>query len=234
MSEIDPRAQENSAANEPGANGEKQKQPKIGGNWWQSFSLRTLFLLCLCTSTWVAYFIQSRKREQTELKLMLLRSDAAELRVENPAAIAAVSTEHPFSDTKEFQVYVPSGSFHICVATQQLGDYYSMHQEPSSEAVLEVPILPGTHHLRISNARGELMHNGEVIPPVLYIDEQAYVIEVGEDWKGQGSYVWFGTGRHSQEFPPTQTAVIYKNLFLGKSADFDSDQGIELWIEPDQ
>ena len=197
----------------------------IKGRW--QVGLRTLFLLIFAVAAWLGVVRNREKTRDMESRLDTLRLLARELEVDDPGQIAVVEKVAQWMDEDRWEVYLPPGSYRICMATRQVGD------SGFPPVMKSVAILPGRHRLALDERTEKTSWKG-----VLSCDGvERLVIEEPKEFPGNGSSS-DGEFSISEQVPANEQVVLARTRFANESSGLTikpgaSSDGLMLWIEPD-
>ncbi len=200
--------------------------PPIRRRW--QIGMRTLFLLICAVAVWLGVVMNREKTRAMQARLDVIRSLARELEVEDPARIAIVKKQDQWMDEDRWDLYLPEGSYRICMATREVGD------TGFAPVIKSVPIAPGRHRLALDQRT-----QGKVWRAVLTCDgSEQLTIEEPETFTGDSS-----TNSNevsiSEQFPPERPVVLSRRQFsdsksgVGSGAPNGKSDGLMVWIEPD-
>jgi hypothetical protein len=194
---------------------------------WQ-VGLRTLLLLVAAVAVWLTYFVNLRHNASLELRIKALLPLAHELVVDDPGKIAAVKLEEYWFDENRWDVYLPDGSYRLCVATREIDD------QKLAPAVKCAPIPSGRHRIALEQKEGK-----EVRRVAIAVDgRELLAVEEPKEWDpGFGSS---GGGQYSvsEQFVADQPVVLFRRRFMrddGKGVHTiptGPTEGLMVWIEP--
>ncbi|MEM7477945.1 MAG: hypothetical protein AAF483_23405 [Planctomycetota bacterium] len=196
--------------------------PKQSLHSRRSFSFRTLLLLCLCASTWIALAVYNQKLEQERHIFYRLAEENIDLLIEDPTMVAMRAYEHPLDQRLSEDVHIkfyipPNHSYRVCVAPGSWRGIYDRVE--SSEWTREV--TEGLHTLRIPDPYGRETIDGKPVPPKFYVDDELLPTKINRyRWaSGSPSYEWYGGTK--------QVSTQQKYVFL-----FCKGAAASIWLEP--
>lgn len=195
---------------------------------WQ-ISLRTVFLLVAAVAVWITYFINRRENTALEARIASALPLAHELIVDDPSKFAVVKLEEYWYDENRWDLYLPPGSYRLCLATHKI--------ENGAPAPLEksTPIQAGRHRVDI-----EVEKDRDLSRITVSCDGiKVLTAEEPKEWDpGFGSE---GGGHFSlsEQLPTDQPMILFRRRFMqpipgasGSSAVPDGPaEGLLLWIE---
>ena len=194
---------------------------------WQ-VGLRTLFLLICAVAAWLGVIMNRERTRALQARLDVTRSLVRELEVDDPGQIAVVKKPDQWMDEDRWDLYLPPGSYRICMATRQVGS------DGLPPAMKWAPIRPGRHRLALEERMGENSWKG-----VLTCDGSEYLmIEEPKTFPGDHT----STSQVisvSDQFPANLPVVLSRSQFSNSSAGGGSvaptavSDGLMIWIEPD-
>jgi len=197
-----------------------------GRRRWQ-VGLRTMFLLTAAIAAWITVFINRRENAALESRIAAIRPLARELVVDDAQRIAVVKLEELWMDENRWDIYLPDGTYRLCVATRGIDD------EGLVPAVKSAPVAAGRHRVVLDQTL-----DGEARRIVVTWDG-AKLLEVVEPkaWDpGTGSS---GGGDYSRstQLPDDKPAVLFRRRFSRPdakgqvSSPVGPTDGLLLWIE---
>lgn len=194
---------------------------------WQ-VGLRTVFLLTAVVAVWIAVSINRRDIATLESRIASMRSMARELVVEDATRIAVVKREELWYDDNGWEVYLPDGSYRLCLATR------GVDQQGFAPGMKTTPVAPGRHRLTLDQTQdGE----GRRIAAVWDGQKRLESVEPKGWDPGTGSSGG-GEFSRSQQLPAGEPLVLLRRRFMGprdaqgRSTTPDGPtEGILLWIE---
>jgi hypothetical protein len=197
----------------------------IKGRW--QVGLRTLFLLIFAVAAWLGVMRNREKTRDMESRLDVLRSLARELEVDDPGRIAVVKKLDQWMDEDRWEIYLPPGSYRICMATRQVGT-------SGLPPVMKLaPIAPGRHRLALDQRTEKTSWKG-----VLSCDgAERLTIEEPKEFPGDSASS-SNDITTSQQLPTGERVVLARRQFSNSSngatinPSAPSD-GLMVWIEPD-
>jgi hypothetical protein len=194
---------------------------------WQ-VGIRTLFLLICAVAAWLGLMTNRERTRTLQARLDVTRSLVRELEVDDPGQIAVVKKPDEWIDDGRWDIYLPPGSYRICMATRQVGS------DGFPSAMKWAPIRPGRHRLALEERMGENSWKG-----VLICDESEHLmIEEPKTFPGDHT----STSEEisvSDQFPANLPVVLSRRQFSNSSAGGGSvaptavSDGLMIWIEPD-
>ena len=197
----------------------------IKGRW--QVGLRTLFLLIFAVAAWLGVVRNREKTRDMESRLDGLRLLARELEVDDPGRIAVVQKLEKWMDEDRWEVYLPPGSYRICMATRQVGS------SGFPPVMKSVAIPPGRHRLALDQRTEKTSWKA-----VLSCDgTERLTIEEQKDFSGDGSSS-SGEFSISEQFPANERVVLARTQFANSSSGMTikpgaASDGLMVWIEPD-
>lgn len=193
---------------------------------WQ-VGLRTLFLLICAVGAWLGVMMNRSRTEAMRSGLHVLRSFARELEVDDPAQIAVVQKLEQWMDEERWDLYLPPGSYRICMATRTIGAS-GLPPVMTSEA-----IGPGRHRLALDQRT-----EPSAWKAVLTCDgSERLTLEEPKTFPGNSASTADMIST-SQQFPVNAPVILYHRQFWNSSgngvslAPTRSSDGLMLWIEP--
>jgi hypothetical protein len=199
-------------------------RPKKGR--WQ-VGLRTLFLLIFAVAAWLGVLRNREKTRDLESRLGVLRSLARELEVDDPGRIAAVRKLDQWISEDRWELYLPPGSYRVCMATRRL------NTTGFPPVMKSVPISPGRHRLALDQRNDGTSWKG------VFTCDGAELLTIVEPKEFPGA----GTSSSidittSEQFPTDAPLVLARHEFSNSSSGTTTNpnalsDGLMLWIEPD-
>ena len=194
---------------------------------WQ-VGLRTLFLLTAVIAVLLAVLVNRQQIRSLESRIKAMRPLARELEVDDASKIAAVKLNDLWMDEDRWDLYLPAGSFRICLATREVKDD---GLAPVRKSGL---IRPGRHRLAMDQ-----WQDGELWRVKVTCDgSELFAIEEPKEFTGNGSR---GGGEYSSstQFPEDQQVILYRRRFMRPDGTGQSEvpkgpsDGLMIWIEPE-
>jgi hypothetical protein len=193
---------------------------------WQ-VGLRTLFLLVCAVAAWLGVITNRERTRTLESRLGVIRLLVRELEVDDPGQIALVKKLDQWMDEDQWDLYLPPGSYRICMATREVGD------DGFPPTMKSAPIRSGRHRLALDQRTGKSTWKG-----VLTCDgSELLTIEEPKTFPGDGSSS-SGETSVSEQFPAIRPVVLSRCQFSNSStgggavAPTATSDGLMVWIEP--
>ena len=196
-----------------------------GRTRWQ-VGLRTLFLLMAAIAVWLTYFVNRRHNAALERRINAMVPLAHELIVDDPNKVAAVKLEEHWFDDNRWEIYLPDGTYRLCLATRGIAP------EGLAPIVRSAPIASGTHQLAVE--RHQDTEGSRV--KALWDGKELMAEQETKDWSASGSTSTVNFAR-SEQRPPNTPMVFLRLRFMHSDGKGRSTtptgptQGILLWIE---
>jgi hypothetical protein len=194
---------------------------------WQ-VGLRTLFLLIFAVAAWLGVITNRERTRALQSRLDVIRSLVRELEVDDPGQIAVVKKLDQWMSEDRWDLYLPPGSYRICMATREVGD------DGFPPTMKSAPIRSGRHRVALDQRTAESSWKG-----VLTCDgSEQLTIEEPKTFPGDGSSS-SGEISVSDQFPANRPVVLSRCQFSNSSAGGGSvaptatSNGLMVWIEPD-
>jgi hypothetical protein len=195
----------------------------------RQFSLRTLFLLTAAIALWIAHTKNHYGNVKLAGQIQGMRPLARELMIDDPDRIAVVKHDERWYDQNVWKLYLPSGSYRLCLATKEVGT------DGLATINKSVAIDPGTRELALEQQQANdkswrviVTVDGE---EVLRADEPA-AWNPGEGSAGGGDF------SRSTQIAPQEPVVLFRRRFMVQATAGSSSipmgpcDGLLLWIEP--
>ncbi len=190
---------------------------------WQ-VGLRTLLLLIWAVAAWLGVIMNREKTLVMQSRLNVLRSLARELEVDDPGRIAVVKKLNQWMGEERWDLYLPSGSYRICMATREVGT------TGFPPVMKSMPIAPGTHAIAVDQPRVKDSWKG-----VLTLDGSVQLtIEETKEFSSDSSETSDDISI-SDQFPSDQPLVLHRCRFSSSPSGGTTgpSNGLMIWIEPD-
>lgn len=195
---------------------------------WQ-VGLRTLVLLMATIAVWLTYFVNRRNIPLLEMRIKAMQPLAHELIVDDAGKIAVVKLEEHWFDENQWDLYLPPGSYRVCLATREIDT------DGMAPVVKSAPLKPGRRRLTLERPPGQ-----DACRVVVTCDGKPLLaVEEPKEWDPvSGSQ---GGGQYSQgESLAANTPVVLfrRRFFTPRDANGRStvpphpSDGILLWVEP--
>ena len=198
----------------------------IKSRW--KIGLRTLLLLICAVATWLGVLMNDERTRALQSRLDVIRSLVRELEVDDPGQIAVVKKLDQWMSEDRWDLYLPPGSFRICMATREVGD------DGFPPTMKSAPIRSGRHRLALDQRTGESSWKG-----VLTCDgSEQLTIEEPRTFPGDGATTTEEISV-SEQFPANRPVVLSRRQFSdlspggGSVAPTAPSNGLMVWIEPD-
>jgi hypothetical protein len=196
-----------------------------GRTRWQ-VGLRTLFLLLAAIAVWLTYFVNLRHNASLERRINAMVPLAHELIVDDPKKVAAVKLEQHWFEENRWELYLPDGTYRLCLATRGIA--------PAGLApiVKSAPIASGTHQLALERQQND---DGSLVT-VLWDGKALMEEQETKDWSAKGSTSSVNFAQSEQRSPDTPIEFLRLRFMhpdgKGRSTTpTGPTQGILLWIE---
>lgn len=209
---------------DPGATDPVVGRP--GRKRWQ-VGLRTMFLITAAIAVWITFSINRRENAVLESRIAAMRPLARELIIDDAKKIAVVKLDELWMDENQWEIYLPDGTYQLCVATR------GIDVEGLAPAVKSAPVAAGRHRVGMDQSL-----DNEVRRVAVTLDGTKLLEAVEpKEWNsGSGSS---GGGEYSvsTQLPADEPAVLFRRQFLrpdtkGRfSTHSGPTDGILMWIE---
>lgn len=193
---------------------------------WQ-VSLRTLVLLIAAVAVWTTEVVNRRENKRLEGRIEAIRPLVHELRGFDPRRIAVVKLEETWYDENRWDIYLPPGSYRVCLASRQIG------QDVLAPVRASSPIGAGRHRIELTQEKGT---QGWVIRA--RCDGRTIVsCQESMDWNPERGSSGGGQFAQVSAQDPDQPLILFRRVFSLPTASnqFTSPQepssGLLLWIE---
>lgn len=200
--------------------------------WWQ-LRLGTLILLIAALAVWLSWYADHRRNEALEQRLRVMRPIARELIVQDPTQAAIVKREETWHDENLWDVYLPAGSYEVCLATREIGDRGLPAVAHRRRIRVEPPARPRVFELRMTwedqrtRRRIEILENGATL---------LSVVEPRE-WNSDSTSTQHGFSK-SSTCDPARPMELFRRRFLRDDgtgqlrAPTVPSEGLLFWFEP--
>ncbi len=200
---------------------------------WQ-VGLRGLALLVVAVAVWMAYFVDRREIPRLESRIAALRPISRELFVDDPRQIAVVKREGMWYDENRWEIYLPEGSYRLCLATRQVDDLSPGVRRPAdpvslAPVVKSMPIGAGRHQVDL-----DLNPEQGVWKIAVGLDRAGRVeVEEPKEWGPDTGSSGGSEVSASEQRPADRPLVLFRRRFMkpdGKVPKGPTD-GVLVWIE---
>jgi hypothetical protein len=186
-------------------------------------------LILLALGLWGNYSYKQYQISQQKPKVTGLSPRASTLTIDDPSQFAAVAREPRWYDDNHWHVYVPEGTFQLCLADrgEELNSMTAEDVLPIEPKRVTLP--SGKHFIKLE--REQLPTGWRV--RVLFNRKEVLAFDEKPDWLAidQPEIMIAKIGKPSKQAPANRPLIIYRNQF-GQSKDPRAFYGIHLWIEP--
>jgi hypothetical protein len=211
-------------SNEPGNSIPAGNQ--VGRRRWQ-IGLRTVFLLVAAISVWMTYFINRRENASLEARIKTMVPLAHELVVDEPNQIAVVKLEEHWFDENRWEIYLPDGTYRLCLATR------GINEDGLTPIMNSAPLAAGRHHLALEQQLDKDVWH------ITALGDEARLIALEEtkDWSAGSGSIGGGQYSQSEQLAPDQPLILYRRRFMRPpgngpmTSSVATTDGILLWIE---
>ncbi len=195
-----------------------------------SFSLAHGLLLIAVIGVWSAWWIKTKENQRLKARVKTMSVMARELFVPDPSLLSAVQHEPKWVNHLEWELYVPPGTFELCLSTHGLESYYRWPVNPTKTARLK----PGRHVVELIQSSSNIGHH------VGLLVDGAELIGIDEpsEWKpkiSQGGGSTFGIYRLTSN--RDDPLSLFHNVFVqadednkGTGGSTQTDRGVAVWI----
>jgi len=200
----------------------KRRSPR-----WQ-LGLQRLILLIAAIAVWMTVYLNHQRSAFLDTRIKLMVPLANELIVNDPSKIAVVQLEHLWMDDDRWDLYLPGGSYRLCIATRKVAD------DGLAPVVKSVPLRPGNHRISLMQERGPQSSHVTVSEgKTTHFDVRDTV-----EWDPLINSVGGGRFSLNEQLPPDKPVVLYRRRFMQVNSTPGSGNtpngtsaGILLWIE---
>ena len=210
---------------EPGAADPAVRRP--GRKCWQ-VGLRTMFLITAAIAVWITFFINRRENAVLESRIAAMRPLARELVIDDAKKIAVVKLEEHWMDENRWEIYLPDGTYRLCMATRDIDE------AGLAPAVKSAPVAAGRHRVELE----QTLDNEVRRIAVAWDGTKRREAVEPKGWDpGRGSS---GGGQYavSTQLPADRPAVLFRRKFWALPdakgrmlTPAGPSEGILLWIE---
>jgi hypothetical protein len=192
---------------------------------WQ-VGLRSLFLLMAAIAVWMGYLINLRHNATLRARIEAMLPIAHELVIDDATKIAVVKLEPYWYDENRWEIYLPDGSYRLCIATRGVDENGFAPVKKSAH------IGDGRHQLVLEKDQDDDLWRVRA----LWDGKEVLTVEEPKDWKTGGGSIGGGFFSVCQQLAPDQPVVLFRRRFMrgmgSMSMTRDSPtEGILLWIE---
>lgn len=192
---------------------------------WQ-VRVRSLALLVLAIAVWLGVIRNWEQTRGMESRLNVLRALTRELEVDDPSQIAVVRKLDEWISEERWDLYLPPGSYRICMSTDQIGT------TGLPPVVKSLPIAPGRHRLALDQRTEN--HSWKAV--VSWDGSERLTIEKPREFCGDGSSS-ANDITVSEQQPGNQPLVLSRSTFSDSSSTApvnpgSPSNGLMIWIEP--
>ena len=191
-------------------------------------SLRTFLLLTAAVAVWIAHAKNRHDNEHVATQIKSLRPMARELMIEDPSLITVVKKEERWYDQNDWSVYLPEGSYRLCLATRDVAEG---GLAPVSESI---SLSQGTHDIVLEQKRLEDKSWRTV---VLLNGAEVLRVEEPANWNSGHGSTGGGQFSTSTQLPVNEPVMLFRRRFSVKTATGSHNtpkgpaNGTLLWIE---
>ena len=193
--------------------------------------LRHLLLVTFCAGVWFAYWTNRVEIARLEPKLVDLQKLSPELRVVDPNRIAIVQLSSPWISIMRWDVYIPTDTVRICIATEGI-DHFGV-----PDNYLSVPLPKGRYEIQLD----EQQDANSIRYLVTQNGRSCIDIEKGLTDGNFGSSMSTRVSSQSQQFDGNVPCELIRRRFNvpvpgspGSSrTPAEPSQGVLLWIQSD-
>ena len=194
---------------------------------WQ-FGVRSMLAVTALVAVWTAHVHNLREIRRLEGRIEVLRPLVHELEVTSPARFASVKLDPHWYDENRWDLYVPDGSFRVCLATRGI----EAAGFPADS--LRRPLPAGQHTLELRPSS-----DGDVRRVAVLVDGAPLleVVEPKGDALTSGSSTSETSSGDAAASEPDRRPLVFRRRFLvprggGASAEPDGPgDGVLMWIE---
>jgi hypothetical protein len=195
---------------------------------WQ-IGLRTLFLLMTAVAVWTVYFSNRSAIRHYQERITAMRPLTRELAVEDEDMIAVVKLEPYWYDENRWAIYLPEGTYRLCLATREVDE------TGLAPIVASAPLAAGNHVLSLEQNRADDGWNVTIdcdgVTAIDATEPKAWYPASGSSGGSQFD--------RSEQVTPNQPVVLFRRRFAQPETGGSSKtpkgptDGIMAWIERD-
>lgn len=190
--------------------------------------IRSLVLLMASIAVWMTYLINRREIAKLDTRIAATLPLAHELNIADPDQFAVVMMEPQWMGDSRWDVYLPPGTYRLCVATREIG---GKGLPPITE---RVPISAGKHRISLDQKENE---SGWHVT-VLWDDSGRLIVDEPKEWFTSGTSSGGGQYSLAKQLLTDQPLILYDCRFQPGNPTVGSPlvpkaggEGVMLWIE---
>jgi hypothetical protein len=195
--------------------------------WVWQIGLRTLFLLITVVAVWTVYFSNRSAIRTYEERIAAMKPLARELTIDDEFKIAVIKKEPYWYDENRWEVYLPPGTYRLCLATREIDE------SGFAPIAASIPLSPGRHTLSLEQVKTD---DGWRV--VVECDgQQVLATDEPKAWYPAVGSVGGGEFDSLTEREPSEPLVLFRRRFTLPAAGGRNTtptgpaDGVMLWIE---
>jgi hypothetical protein len=188
--------------------------------------MRSVVLAIALIGVWLGVFINRRENARLESRLKTMLPLVRELVIEDPAKIAVVKLEEMWYDENHWDIWLPPGSYRVCVATRAIDD---MGFPADFRTAM---IAAGRHRVAL-----EAQREKEQWRVVVTADRnELLAVEEPKEWDPGNGSSGGSAFAECMHLDPSKPLVLFRRRFSrGANGSYSTPsgptEGILLWIE---
>jgi len=185
-------------------------------------------LMTAVIAVWLAFAKNYQDNAMLAEQIEVMRPFSHELIVEDPDQIAIVHNDVRWRDEYGWKVYLPRGTYRLCLATREIG------KDGQSPIIASAPIEAGARDVVVKQSKTP---DGLWLLSVCVDNDQVMEATEPKEWCTELGWHSGPDYRVSSQLPANETAVIVRRRFSEWERSWVTTpdgpcNGYLLWIEP--